>query len=122
MNKKLNIKVGNLKDALKAFKETWENAEKDQLPKDATEELFFENSVLLLKTLTPRRLELMQFLHTNGPSSIRALSKHLNRDYKNVYSDVKMLDESGLLLHENSQYSVPWDLIKTEIPMFSKVA
>jgi len=39
------------------------------------ETLRFEDTITLMKTLIPRRLELLQKLHTLGKMSIRALSK-----------------------------------------------
>jgi predicted transcriptional regulator len=71
-----------------------------------------------MKTLTPRRLELLQQLHTLGETSIRALSKKLEREYSNVHQDIKALHHVGLVLQNDSgKYSVPWDKIVTEIPM-----
>ncbi len=38
--------------------------------------------------LTPKRLALLKSLRPHGPLSIRALSKQLERDYKNVHTQV----------------------------------
>jgi len=122
MKKTISIKVGSVEESLAKFKEAWIQAEKGKLKKKPIEILHFENMFLLLKTLSPRRLELMQQLHMQGLSSIRALAKLLNRDYRNVYDDIKALDKIGLVVNEAGKYYVPWDSIKTEIPMLTKAA
>lgn len=122
MKKKLHIKVGDIKQSLNEFKAVWENAEKGKAPKTAQASLFFENTLMLLKTLTPKRLALMQHLHANGACSIRTLAKQLKRDYKNVHSDIKILHQRDLVLAEDNLYYVPWDVIKTEIPLDSEAA
>ena len=43
--------------------------------------------------LTPRRMELLDFLSENRVESINELAKRINRDVKNVYNDVKALEE-----------------------------
>lgn len=122
MNKKISIKIGTLEESLAKFKEAWGKIKKGKSPKEPIETLHFENTFLLLKTLTPRRLELMQQLHLMGPSSIRSLAKALQRDYKNVFEDVKALTLIDLIVCEDKKYYVPWDVIKTEIPMVKKAA
>jgi len=122
MSKKLSIKVGKIEESIAAYKTAWSEAEKGKLPRQAVESIYFENTFLLLKMLTTRRLELMQYLHTQGSSSIRALAKKLKRDYKNVHTDIKKLEQCGLVLCRDELYSVPWDSIKTEIPMEIKAA
>jgi predicted transcriptional regulator len=71
-----------------------------------------------MKVLPPRRLELLQQLHSLGKISIRALAKKLEREYSNVHSDVQTLRRVGLVLQDSAgKYFVPWDKIVTEIPM-----
>ena len=64
----------------------------------------------------------MQQLHMQGLSSIRALAKLLKSDYRNVYDDIKALHKIGLVVNEAGKYYVPWDSVKTEIPMLTKAA
>ena len=46
-----------------------------------------------ISQLTPRRMELLDFLSENRVGSINELAKRINRDIKNVYNDVKALEE-----------------------------
>lgn len=49
-------------------------------------------------------------MHHNDASSVRGLAKLLNRHYKNVFDDVKLLELIGLVeKDEAGLYSVSWD-------------
>lgn len=118
--KRLIVKVSSFKDSLAKFKDIWERAEKGEQFKTPVEILSFENASALLKTLSPRRLELLQALHYLGVVSIRQLSKELHRDYSNVHQDVKALNHVGVILKENGKYFVPWETIITEFSLCAK--
>lgn len=116
--KRLTVKVSSFKQAINEFKDTWKRAARGERLETPIETLHFENTFTLMKTLTPRRLELLQQLHTLGKASIRALAKKLEREYSNVHQDVKMLYQAGLLLKDDAgKYYVPWDTIIAEIPL-----
>ena len=106
--RKLTVKVSSFDEALASFKEVWEKAEAGEKVAEPMEIVGFENASLLMKTLTPRRLELLQKLHAIGASSVRALAKELERDYSNVHQDIKILSQAGLLLQDKKgHYSMP---------------
>ena len=119
MNKqKLTVKVSTLKETIADFKDIWKRHAQGEKFDTPVESLRFENTFTLMKTLSPRRLELLQQLHTLGETSIRSLAKKLEREYSNVHQDIKALHHVGLVLqNEAGKYSVPWDKIVTEIPM-----
>lgn len=50
-----------------------------------------------LSVLTHKRVYLMEYLSKNEVKSIQDLADALNRDYKNVYDDVKVLFDNGLI-------------------------
>ncbi len=60
------------------------------------EELIFHTAEFY-QILTPRRMELLEFIHNHNPESIKSLANTLNRDYKNVYDDVLALPRYHLL-------------------------
>ena len=122
MDKSIHIEVGTLESSLATFKKTWSDLEAGKQPKKAVDVLHFENTLLLFKTITAKRLELLQKVHSLGNTSIRALSIALNRDYKNVYDDVQLLLKTGFLIQRNHKLSAPWDSILTEISMIDKAA
>jgi predicted transcriptional regulator len=48
--------------------------------------------------------------------SIRALSKALRWDYKNVHTDVRELERAGLVASTaDGQVMVPWDTVLAEV-------
>jgi predicted transcriptional regulator len=68
--------------------------------------------------LSDQRLILLTVLKERGSTSIRALSRKLHRNYRNVYDDVRLLAKTGLLHQDpNKTFYVPWDKIQAEIDL-----
>ena len=109
--RKLVIGVRSLEEMGRDFISTWKRAEKG-LPIDSNQHLYFATITELWKKLTPRRMELVYFLRKHGSMSIRQAAKLLNRDYKDVHSDVQSLLPIDLLVKgEDGLISAPWDSI-----------
>lgn len=52
------------------------------------------------------------------PLSVRALAAILERDYKNVHSDVKILEDSGLIMRDNKKHILnPYEKLTIELPL-----
>jgi len=120
--RKLIVKVSSLENSLERFREVWERVERGENIKAPVEILSFEDGADLMKSLSPKRLELLQELHKLGKTSIRQLAKHLNRDYRNVHQDVKALYQLGIMLgSSDGKYYVPWDTITTEFPLCTEI-
>lgn len=118
MIKKLEINVSGLEQAGKRFAEAWHKAEKFEDQSNSQEFLTFSRLEDLWKILTPRRLELLKLLHSEGFMSIRALSKLLERDYSNVHTDVQDLLDCGLIeKNEDDKIFVPWDEVIAHFPL-----
>ncbi len=114
-----NIKVGiaNEEQINREFIRAWHKAEKGEI-EVAEERLYFLDPKTFFQVLSKRRIALLKALHAHGVSSIRELSRQLNRDYKNVYQDVKLLKKMGLIHQdENKRIYVPWDKINAEISL-----
>jgi len=80
------------------------------------EVLSFANLPLMLKTLSPARWELLQKLREEGPLSIYQLAKRLERDYKNVHTDVTQLAAIRLIERRaDGRITVPWELLRAEL-------
>ena len=80
--------------------------------------LSFESMEDLLRVLTPNRWALLRTLRTTGPSSIRALAKAANRDYRGVHADVTALIEAGLMARDDAGLvRVPWSRITAEMAL-----
>lgn len=58
---------------------------------------------IVLKTLdiysmmSPKRMEILDYLTAHSTNSIKLLAHELKRNYKNVYDDIKAMEEFGLI-------------------------
>jgi predicted transcriptional regulator len=115
----IDIHIASDADMNQAFINAWKKAAQEEQPFDE-QHLYFEDAATLLKVLSNQRLRLLSTLRRTGPSSIRALGKELQRDYKNVHSDVHTLLTAGLIRRDNQdKIFVPWQRIHTEIDLLA---
>ncbi|WP_455391682.1 HVO_A0114 family putative DNA-binding protein [[Eubacterium] cellulosolvens] len=49
------------------------------------------------QVLTPRRMELLEYISNKNPKSVKSLAAELQRDYKNVYDDLLALQRYQLI-------------------------
>jgi predicted transcriptional regulator len=76
----------------------------------------YANPDELFAVLSPNRWGLLRCLRNLGPSSIRALSKVLGRDYRGVHADVTALLAAGLIVKDDSgKVLVPWAKVVAEM-------
>ena len=114
MSKPLEIRVGGAGDALDRFEAMWNRAAEGR-PAKRLEVLSFADLPLLLKTLTPARWALLGKLRAEGPLSIYQLAQRLERDYKNVHTDVTQLAALGLIERQaDTRVRVPWDRVRAQ--------
>lgn len=87
-------------------------------PLEPVTRIYFSDQDTLFRNLSPKRMALLKFLRQHGPMSVRKLAAELNRDYKNVHTDVKLL-MSHKLIKTNRQglVTVPWDDICIELSL-----
>ena len=62
----------------------------------------FPDFETLGRVITGARLELIQAIRVHKPKSIKDLAKQVDRDFKNVYTDVKLLADYGLIALKES--------------------
>lgn len=80
------------------------------------ETIAFETMDLFLETMTSDRWRLLQALKVAGTVSVRSLSQLLERDYREVHSDVRALIEAGLIeSNTEDDIFVPWDRVTAEM-------
>ena len=112
---KVNIHTGNIDDMGRRFADAWKRAAAGKRVNET--HLTFLDLESMLSTLSPKRLALLRHMRRNGPSSIKALAGALERDYKNVHSDVQALLAAGLLVKEGAQIVAPWDKVNAEMAL-----
>ncbi len=115
MKKRIQISIGDSTTTARGFIEAWKRAEAGKRV-ETEQRLVFENLETLIKTLTQGRWVLLKALRTKGPMSVRALSKELERDYKNVHTDVRRLEQIGLIdRNKDGEVRVPWDTVEARL-------
>lgn len=117
MNKKrvLHIEISSVDTSLEQFAGIWEQAERGESV-TPYHGLGFESMSQLLTTLTAKRWELIAQLRKVGPQTIYGLAKLLDRNYKNVHTDVKALLEFGIVQKTtDAKIEVPWDEIDAHL-------
>jgi len=106
---RIDISVLKSEAALRTFATTWHVAEAGQ---EAVPQLAFGTLRELFSAITEKRLELLRHVAAYAGLNVRQLAKSLQRDYKNVHTDVSSLLELGLLDRgEDGTLSTPYDEI-----------
>jgi len=115
MSKKLYLRLSSREDALDRFEAAWHLASGRKAP-ESLAVLSFAGLPLLMKALTPARWDLLKRLAKAGPLSVYALAKLLERDYKNVHTDVAQLATLRLIeKSEENLVRVGWDAVRAEL-------
>jgi len=110
--------IKTMEESSKEMSEVFKQFDNGIFPEQPIERVYFHDVKTFLRYITPKRFELLDNLHHNGASSVRALAKLLNRHYKNVFDDVKLLEQIGLVeKDEAGLYSVPWDEVSASFKL-----
>jgi len=122
--KVLTIKVEESKKIMRKLLKTLGKANLGE-PLEEKHLLTFPSVEKLFKTLTPVRWEIVRVLQTKEFNSIRELAQFLERDYSNVWNDIQILKDLGIVKMERTQKGyrvyVPYDRIVVEFPKTAKV-
>lgn len=114
--KTLQVGVKSREDFFKGARQVLQGVEQGLVPEKPLVGLFFEDLRTLLKYLTPKRWDLLDVLHREGPMTTHALSKRLGRHYKNVHEDMKVIESLGLIeRNEEGRIFAPYDRILAEL-------
>ena len=117
MKKQIRIGIGEATATARGFVDAWKRAGRGE-KSQAEHRLVFEDLETLIKTLTSARWVLLKTLRTNGPMSVRSLAIQLGRDYKNVHTDVRRLEQLGLIRHTiDEKVEVPWDVVEAQLKL-----
>jgi predicted transcriptional regulator len=110
MKKTLEVMTGSLEDMGRDFVAAWHAAERGKLKKSKTA-IYFADMMEMFSVLTPTRLALLRELAKHQSMTTHALAKELERDYKNVHTDVALLERHGFIERERRGLRVPFDEI-----------
>jgi predicted transcriptional regulator len=105
----VTIGVSSLEAVMDRFKTAWDTG------KYQGEFISFVTSELLWKTLTPRRLGLIEKMAGKGPMSLRAAARLIGKDVKTVHADVHALLHHGILEKTTDGKIVfPYDALRVD--------
>ena len=111
----LEIRVGPPGDALDRFEAAW-NRVAEGRKVSPLRVLSLENLPAVVKALTPARWTLLETLKREGTVSIYELARKLERNYKNVHTDVTALVDVGLIEKTGkTEVGVAWDVVRAEL-------
>jgi len=121
--RRLNIGIRSSGRRSKALREALRRvARGDHKPQEPA--LYFESVEELRRILTAKRLELLLAITRRRPSSVHRLAGVVGRDYKNVSTDIALLERLGLVSLETRPGSgraqtptVPYDEIHVTIDL-----
>ena len=118
-NKILRVQVSPaaLGDALQDFIQAANSAQAGRAVKPRFSVGFSEVGHMLA-AFTPKRWELIGALRESGPCSVRALAGKLGRDYKNVHTDIGVLEQwMAVERLEDGRVCVPWNEISVDMKL-----
>jgi predicted transcriptional regulator len=96
--KTVNFSIRPLSDAMADFAKTFEAVRTGRrIPKGPREEVGFTSIEAARNFLTRERLALLRTIRTRRPSSLYELAKMVDRDFKNVQEDIRILERHGLV-------------------------
>lgn len=83
----------------------------------------FEQVGQMFAAFTPKRWELIAALRATGPLTVADLARHLNRNYKNVHTDVQQLMEwMAVERAGDGRVNVPWTDIVVDMKLPERAA
>lgn len=118
------IRIKKVGEVLDDFQQTFE-AVKTGRRLSKREGVFFTSMEAARNLLTAQRVKLLTLIREHKPTSVYELAKLSQRDLKNVYDDVKLLEKHGILrttLRRSTARTrrvpdVPYDEIRVSIPL-----
>jgi predicted transcriptional regulator len=106
---RIEITIQKPQAALDTFAEAWRRVEGGE---EAKPRLVFGSLRELFSAITEKRLELLRYVATHETLNVRQLAEGLERNYKNVHTDVRGLVELGLLeKSDQGRLTAPFDEI-----------
>jgi len=112
------IGIKSTENFLKDVERTWVAIDRGEPAPLPVTRIYFESAEALARVLTRQRQALLQTLHASGAISIRGLAALLQRDYKNVHQDVRILEDSGLIERDaRNHIMAPYEKLTIELPL-----
>ena len=113
-----NISIKSTDDFFKDVEQKWTAIDRGEPVAESATRIYFESAEALSRVITRQRQALLQTLHAHGALSVRGLVALLQRDYKNVHQDVRILEESGLIERDAKHHVMaPYEKLTIELSL-----
>lgn len=113
-----SVEIKGAGEFLSELERDWVTIDQGGPAPEPVHRVYFESAEVLSRVITRQRHNLLKVLHANGPLSVRALAALLERDYKNVHQDVKILEESGMVQRDSRNHvCAPYERLTIELPL-----
>ena len=112
---KVEITITTPAQALKDAASVWRRVEAGD--EGIVPTIGFGSPSELFAAITDRRLELLRHVASHDVANIHQLAQALGRDYKNVHTDVKALEDLGLLVRAEGKLVAPFDEIDIRVAL-----
>lgn len=112
--KKLIVKIESMEAVLEGAKAAMKALEAGKAVQ-AQESLSFPTWEALHRILTPKRLAIIEALAGMGTMSAREVSRIVDRDFKNVHTDIEALVNAGVIEKTAKGVEFPYDGLHLEM-------
>lgn len=112
--KRFIVSIQSLDASLRGFAATLGAARKGKRLPSASG-VSFSDVDTFRKFFSKRRLELLGTIKKNPPKSVYQLAHTVKRGYKNVYDDVQLFKELGLIREDNKVMNLKFDRLEIEV-------
>ncbi|MDO8624930.1 MAG: hypothetical protein Q7R47_02520 [Candidatus Diapherotrites archaeon] len=123
-NKNVRIRVGSLEQSMNEFAQVMWKIKTGQPVKPAQRTLTFLDLETLRTVLSDERVRLLQALKTKRPKSLYELAGMLGRKYPNVFADIKLLRDLGLVslktIGRRTVATVKFEALDIQIPLLAR--
>lgn len=115
MSETFNLHVGSIEEMGRRFIGAWHQLERGEAVKETN--LTFFSLEALMSTLSPKRLDLLRYVHQHSARTVAELAKNLGRDYKRVHDDVSALAHAGLITRDENGIRAPYDSVQAIVSL-----
>jgi len=114
------VEITGKEQFLEELEKDWKAIDRGEQVTGSVHRLYFESAETLSKILTKQRHNLLKTLHAHGALTVHALAALLERNYKNVHQDVKILEESGLIERDAKNHiHAPYEKLTIELSLIA---
>jgi predicted transcriptional regulator len=115
---KRTIGIKNKDQFFTELEQDWRAIDRGEKIPEPIHRVYFESAEVLSRVLTRQRVNLLKVLHMHGALNVRALAALLQRDYKNVFEDVRILEDAGLIVRDSKKHVLaPYEKLNIELPL-----